>query len=97
MEIGVIIAAALPSIFSGVTILILTRQQNKADKRAEDREEREELTLEALNAVFCVTKELTDGTLYGKEPNGELEEAYKYKQNIKHKIENYERRRAARS
>ena len=97
MEIGVIIAAALPSVLSGVTIFVVTRQQNKADKRAQDRVEREELTLEALNAVFCVTKELTDCVLNKKPPNGELEEAYRYKQDIKHKIENYERRRAARS
>ena len=95
MEIGVIIAAALPSIFSGVTILLLTRQQNKADKRAKDREEREELTLEAINAIFCVTKEFTDCVLNHKTPNGELEEAYKYKQKIKHKIEDYERKKAA--
>lgn len=92
-----IIIAAIPSVLSGITILIVTRQQSKADKRALDREEREELTLEALNAVFCVTKELTDCVLHEKPPNGELEEAYKYKQDIKHKIENYERRRAARS
>ena len=96
MEIGVIIAAALPSILSGITIFVVTRQQNKADKRTKDREEREELTLEALNAVFCITKELTDCMLCGKAPNGELEEAYKYKQSTKHKIENYERRKAAR-
>ncbi len=97
METGVIIAAALPSVLSGIILLVITKQQSKADKRAKDREEREELTLEALNAMFCVTKELTDCTLYGKKPNGELEEAYNYKQNVKHKIENYERRRAARS
>lgn len=95
MEIGVIIAAALPSILSGITIIVVTRQQNKVDKRAKDREEREELTLEAINAVFCVTKELTDCVLNHKTPNGELEEAYKYKQKIKHKIEDYERKKAA--
>ena len=95
--IGVILAAALPSILSGIIIYIVTRQQSKTDKRAQERDEREELTLEALNAVFCVTKELVDCTLYGKEPNGELEEAYNYKQKVKHKIENYERHKAARS
>lgn len=96
MDLGVIIIAALPSIFSGMTILVVTRQQNKADKRAKDREEREELTLEALNAVFCVTKELTDCVLHDKEPNGELEEAYRYKQEVKHKLKDYQRRKAAR-
>ena len=95
MEIGVIIAAALPSIFSGVTILLLTRQQNKADKRAKDREEREELTLEAINAIFSITKELTDCVLNKKVPNGELAEAFEYKQDVKHRIENYERKKAA--
>ena len=97
MNIGVILASAIPSILSAVVLLVINRQQKKAEERAKDREEREELILEGLNANFCVTKELVDCTLYGKHPNGELEEAYKYKQNIKHKIENYERSRAARS
>lgn len=97
MDIKIILASAIPSILSAIVLLVITRQQGKADKRAEDREEREELTLEALNAVFSVTKELVDCTLYGKEPNGDLENAYKYKQDIKHKIEDYERRKAAKS
>lgn len=97
MEIGVFLAAFLPSLFSGAALVLLTRQQHKVDQRARDREEREELTLEALNAVFSVTKELVDCTLHGKEPNGDLEKAYQYKQDIKHKIEDYERRKAARS
>lgn len=97
VEAGVIMAAALPSVFSGIIILILTRQQSKADKRAQEREEREELTLESLNAIFSVTKELVDCTLYGKEPNGDLEEAYNYKQKTKHKLEEYYRKRAART
>lgn len=97
MDLGVIIIAALPSVFSGLTILIVTRYQNRADKIEADREEREELTLEALNAVFCVTKELTDCVLHDKEPNGELEQAYQYKQEVKHKLADYQRRKAARS
>ena len=43
-----------------------------------------------------MTKELVDCTLYGKKPNGELEEAYKYKQETKHKLDDYYRKRAAR-
>lgn len=54
---GVVIAA-IPSILSGLTMLIVTRQQMKAEKRRAAEEEREKLTLEALNAIFCVTKEL---------------------------------------
>lgn len=97
MNIGVILVNAIPSILSAVVLLVINRQQKKAEERARDREEREELILEGLNANFCVTKELVDCTLYGKPPNGDLEDAYKYKQDIKHKIEDYERRKAARS
>lgn len=43
-----------------------------------------------------LTKELVDCTLYGKEPNGELAEAYRYKQETKHKLDDYYRKRAAR-
>lgn len=92
---GVVIAA-IPSILSGLTMLIVTRQQKKAEKRRAAEEEREKLTLEALNAIFCVTKELVECTLFGKEPNGELAEAHEYKQKVKHAIEDYERRMASR-
>lgn len=71
------------------------RQKEEARKEAE-RDEREMLILECLNANFSITKELTDCVLYKKPPNGELEEAYKYKQDVKHKLEDYMRRRAAR-
>lgn len=91
-----IIIAAVPSILSGLTMLVVMHQQKKAEQRHAATEEREELTLEALNAVFCVTKELVDCTLYGKEPNGELADAHQYKQDVKHKIEAYERKRASR-
>lgn len=92
---GVVIAA-IPSILSGLTMLIVTRQQMKAEKRRAAEEEREKLTLEALNAIFCVTKELVECTLFGKEPNGDLAEAHEYKQTVKHAIEDYERRMASR-
>lgn len=71
------------------------RQKTEALREAE-RDEREMLILESLNANFSITKELTDCVLYGKPANGELEEAYKYKQETKHKLESYMRRRAAR-
>lgn len=92
---GVVIAA-IPSILSGLTMLIVTRQQMKAEKRRAAEEEREKLTLEALNAIFCVTKELVECTLFGKKPNGDLAEAHEYKQKVKHAIEDYERRMASR-
>ena len=50
---GVVIAA-IPSILSGLTMLIVTRQQMKAEKRRAAEEEREKLTLEALNAILRV-------------------------------------------
>ena len=90
-----IIFAAIPSVLSGLTMLVVTQQQKRTEKRRKATEEREKLTLEAINAVFCVTKELVDCTLYGKEPNGDLAKAYDYKQKVKHDLEDYERERAA--
>lgn len=92
-----IIIAAIPSILSGVVLWFMKKNYASAEKKQAERDEREELTLESLNAIFSVTKELVDCTLYGKKPNGELEEAYKYKQETKHKLEDYYRRRAART
>lgn len=93
IQTGAVIATVLPSVLSGVILAIISKQQKKADERAKDRTEREELTLEAINAMFCVTKELVDCVLYEKPPNGELKEAFEYKQQVKHKLEEYQRKK----
>ncbi|MDO4486021.1 MAG: hypothetical protein Q4C46_05425 [Bacillota bacterium] len=90
-----IIMAAVPSVLSGIVLAVVSKSQKKADEREEERNERERLTLESLNAIFCVTKELTECVLNGKEPNGELHIAYEYKQKAKHDLEEYERKRAS--
>ena len=90
-----IIATAIPSILSGVTLLIITRYFNKSDKSADAKAKREELMLQALDALMDVTKELTACVLEGKTPNGDLHEAYNYKQRAKHDLELYERQQAA--
>lgn len=95
MSTTVVIATAIPSILSGVTLLIITRYFNKSDKRADAKAKREELMLQALDALMDVTKELTACVLEGKTPNGDLHEAYNYKQRAKHDLELYERQQAA--
>lgn len=92
-----IIIAAIPSLLVGVVLAKMKTNSDRLARLEADKEERELLILEGLDANFDITKELVDCVLYHKEPNGELEEAYKYKQNVKHKIEDYMRRRAARS
>ena len=92
-----IIIAAIPSLLSGITLAILRKNGEANKKRQAEIDEREELTLEALNAIFSTTKELVDCTLYHKEPNGDLEEAYNYKQKTKHRLEEYCRKRAAKT
>ena len=91
-----ILITIIPSTLSGTILWMMKRNHTIAEKKQAERDEREELTLESLNAIFSVTKELVDCTLYGKKPNGELEEAYKYKQETKHKLDDYYRKRAAR-
>ena len=95
MSTTVIIATAVPSILSGVTLLIITRYFNKSDKRADAKAKREELMLQALDALMDVTRELTACVLEGKTPNGDLHKAYDRKEKIKHKLEDYERQQAA--
>lgn len=92
-----VVCSAFASVISGMVLYIVKRGQDKADKREEDRNEREELTLKSLHALFGTTKELVDCVLYKKPPNGEMESAYNYKQDVKHELEDYERRRASRS
>lgn len=91
------ILSIVTTIIAGVILHAIKSGQKKAQAREEDRDEREKLTLEAINASFCVNKELTNCVLYEEEPNGELEEAYEYQRAVKHKIEDYARKKASRS
>lgn len=101
-----LLAAVLAFMF-GVILYMIKRNDEKAVRREQerqrtealkeaDRDEREMLILKGLNAVFSITKELTECVLYKKPPNGELEDALRYKQDVKHEIEDYMRRKAAR-
>ena len=92
-----IIIAAVPSVLSGIVLAVVSKSQKKADEREAERDEREMLTLQSLDAIFAITKELTECVLNHKKPNGELQEAYEYKQETKHKLEAYERKKAAKS
>ena len=87
----------MPSVLSGIVLAVVSKSQKKADEREAERDEREMLTLQSLDAIFAITKELTECVLNHKKPNGELQEAYEYKQDTKHKLEAYERKKAAKS
>ena len=94
-----VITAILGVLLTYLCTRILAKQKHseeKSEKRELDRDEREELILQCIDANFCITKELVDCVLYDKKPNGELEEAFRYKQDVKHKMEDYMRKRAAR-
>ncbi|MCQ4637011.1 hypothetical protein NE619_09735 [Anaerovorax odorimutans] len=97
---GTIISALVgifTAVMSGLILYVVKSGQKKAQSREEDRDKREQLTLEAINASFCVNKELVSCVLDGKPPNGELDEAYEYQRDVKHKIEDYAREKASRS
>lgn len=87
----------VPSLLTGLVLAKLSKSESKAEQREKERQEREELTLQSMDALFCVTKELVECTLHGKAPNGELQEAYNYKQQAKHRLEEYERKQAVKS
>ena len=91
-----ILIGGIPSLLVGIVLAKMARNEKKADEKEPDRDEREMLILKGLNAVFSITKELTECVLHKKPPNGELEDALRYKQDVKHEIEDYMRRKAAR-
>ena len=91
-----ILIGGIPSLLVGVVLAKMARNEKKADQREADRDEREELILESLNANGCVIKELYECRYHDKPANGDLEEAYQYQKDVKHKLEEYMRRRAAR-
>ena len=91
-----ILISLFATVLSGIILRKLDKMEKQTAKKEAERNEREELTLESINALFCTTKELVDTVLYEKPPNGEMQQAYKYKQETKHKLEDYMRKRAAR-
>lgn len=95
MNIPELLLACIPSLLVGIVLAKLSKSEKKADAREADRDEREELTLECINANFSVTKELVDCVLYNKPPNGELKDAYEYREKVERKLTDYMRRRAA--
>ena len=82
-----VLIGGVPSLLTGLVLAKLSKSESKAEQREKERQEREELTLQSMDALFCVTKELVECTLHGKTPNGELQEAYAYKQQAKHRLE----------
>lgn len=87
----IILLALIPTVLSGVILANIKRSQKKAEQLEKDRQKRDLLILESIDANYSVTKELVECVLYNKEPNGELKEAYDYRQNVKHKLQEYER------
>lgn len=90
-----ILISGIPSLLVGVVLAKMARNERKADEKEADQDERGMLILKGLNANFTITKELTECVLHNKPPNGELEDALRYKQDVKHEIEDYMRRKAA--
>lgn len=81
------------ALISGILLANWNKARKAAEKRQTDRVERENLTLKSLDAVMSVNKELVR-CVQGKEPNGELTEAFDYETDVKHEIEKYMRRKA---
>lgn len=90
-----VIGAGL-TLLSGLTLAKLKSNEEKLDRREAEKDERDELILESLNANGCVIKELYECRFHDKPANGDLEEAYQYQRDVKHKLEDYMRRRASR-
>lgn len=93
--IGILISL-FATVLSGIILRKLDKMEKQTAKKETERNEREELTLESLNAIFHVNKELVDCVLYQKKPNGEMEEAHQYQRETKHKLEDYMRKKASR-
>ena len=90
--INALLIALIPSVLSAIIIKKISNIQLRNDEIIAQRHEFKRLMLEALNAIFCMLKELYVCVLLKRTPNGELKEAFDYMQDVKHKIEDYERR-----
>lgn len=95
-EILLLVIGAGLTLLSGLTLAKLKSNEEKLDRREAEKDERDELILESLNANGCVIKELYECRFHDKPANGDLEEAYQYQREVKHKMEDYMRRRASR-
>lgn len=90
-----IVTGVITSVLAAVILSVITKNQKEAEIKEKEREERENLTLESLDATFSICKELTR-CVRGEKPNGELTEAFDYMQDVKHRIAEYQRKRASR-
>lgn len=95
-EILLLVIGSGLTLLSGLTLAKLKSNEEKLDRREAEKDERDELILESLNANGCVIKELYECRFHDKPANGDLEEAYQYQREVKHKMEDYMRRRASR-
>lgn len=91
----IILSSLISAVLSGIILLVIKLGQKKAKEDKEDNEERGVLTLEALNANFAINKELVR-CARGAKPNGELSQALTYQREVKHKLDDYIRRKASR-
>lgn len=92
---GGVMVAAIPSVLSIVFSFRLNKHQKKVEEREKERAEREFLQLENTNAFASVIKELYVCIFFNRTPNGELEEAFQYMQDSKHRLEEYLRKIAS--
>ena len=97
IAIGGIAVAAIPSIISALVIRRINKHEAMMDKRDKEKARYEYLCLSNLNAIAGVSKELYVCVQKGRTPNGELDDAFNYMQDTKHKLEEHLREMAAKS
>jgi len=84
----VIIAAAIPSILSGVVLIVINKTNIKNEHREDARKKENILILKSIDAIGTLSEQ-TARCLRGEKPNGELTAALEYRKKVKHDMEDH--------
>ena len=84
----VYIAAAIPSILSGVVLIVINRSNGRIDRREAARRKENILILKNIDAVGTLT-ELTAKCVKNGAVNGDMDQAMDYRKKMKHELEDH--------
>lgn len=82
------IAAVIPSILSGVVLIVINRSNRRIDSREDARRKENVLILKNIDAVGTLT-ELTAKCVKNGAVNGDMDKALEYRKKMKHELEDH--------
>ena len=81
--------AAVPSIISGIVLLMVRRSNKKSDTREANRITESILVFKNMDAIGTLGDITAKCVKKGEKPNGDMDDAIAYRSEMKHKLEDH--------